>query len=721
MKMSSLFLITALFLHLATTVAGQTASLSKPGCQEKCGNVVVPYPFGINTNCSADISFTIICNETFNPPRPFIMVQVGFEEVVDISLATKTVTVMQSISPLNCSSDRKLQQLAQPMVTSYATFSNVYNRLVVVGCQNVVSLLPSYGECNPICGESSICNGINCCQNIIPPRQREIEFFYRNPQADTNAALSCGYVFMTDQRWLLNEYANHTNLHNLSSSISFQSDLRAPLVLEWEFEISNPKTRPGVQCDDIDLPYVLLGGENMSSTVCSCRHGYQGNPYLSCEDIDECKSSSLNDCPTATTCVNRPGSFTCQLPANDSEPRMKPVIIAVSCGLGGLVLLGGALVSSNVARKRIEANRTKKFFKRNGGFLLLSSTNNAAENIRFFDSKELELATDRYNENRVLGRGGQGTVYKGMLPDGRIVAVKKSEKMDESEVGAFVNEVAILSQLNHRNVVKLLGCCLETEVPLLVYELVPNGTLFQHIHDLGNEFPLPWKMRLRIATEVAAALAYLHYSASVPIYHRDIKSTNILLDEKYHAKVSDFGTSRSFNVDQTHVTTRVMGTFGYMDPEYFQSNQFTEKSDVYSFGVVVVELLTGEKAVTAAAKEEGGRSLVAQFLHSMQEDKLFDILDPDVVREGGVEDVVAVARLARRCLSLDGKQRPTMKEAAMELEAVQMGKLVSNLQTCDEETEPAMSIAVYDSLYTSETTSLSTTTDSSEFPFLSRS
>ncbi|KAL1561959.1 non-specific serine/threonine protein kinase [Salvia divinorum] len=354
--MASLFLITALFLHLATTVAGQGASLSKPGCQEKCGNVVVPYPFGIGMNCSADIPFTIICNETFNPPRPFFMVQIGFEEVVDISLTTKTVTVMQSVSPLNCTSERKLLQLGKPVAGfSFATFSNIYNRLVVVGCQNVVSLLPSYGECNPICGHSSICNGINCCQNVIPPRQREIEFFYRNPAADTNVALGCGYVFMTDQRWLLSEYANYTNLHNLSTPIRFQSDLRAPLVLEWEFEISNPTTLPGVQCDKIDFPFILLGGENMSSTVCSCKHGYQGNPYLSCEDIDECESSSLNNCPTGT-CVNKVGSFSCQAQASDSKRRTKPVIIGVSCGLGGLVLLGGALVSSNVARKRIEAN-----------------------------------------------------------------------------------------------------------------------------------------------------------------------------------------------------------------------------------------------------------------------------------------------------------------------------------------------------------------------------
>ncbi|KAG6423235.1 hypothetical protein SASPL_113624 [Salvia splendens] len=142
-------------------------------------------------NCSANAPFTIISNESFNPPRPFFMGQIGFEELVDISLATKTVKVMQSVSPLNCSKDRKLLQLAQPMAAFYvATFSSVYNRLVVVGCQNVVSLLPSNGECNPICAVSSTCEGMNCCQNVIPPRKSEIEFFYSNPNVDSNASLT---------------------------------------------------------------------------------------------------------------------------------------------------------------------------------------------------------------------------------------------------------------------------------------------------------------------------------------------------------------------------------------------------------------------------------------------------------------------------------------------------------------------------------------------------
>ena len=350
------------------------------------------------------------------------------------------------------------------------------------------------------------------------------------------------------------------------------------------------------------------------------------------------------------------------------------ICAGICSSLGALFLFIITWWLYKIIKKRNKIKLKKKFFKRNGGLLLqqqLSSNDSNVQKTKLFNSKELENATDHFNKNRILGIGGQGTVYKGMLVDGRIVAIKKCNTVDKGNLEQFINEIIILSQINHRNVVKLLGWCLETEVPMLVYEFIPNGTLFQYIHEENEEFLLiTWDMRLRIATEVARALSYLHSAASLPIYHQDIKSSNILLDDKYKAKVADFGTSRSVAIDQTHVTTLVYGTFGYLDPEYFQTGQFTEKSDVYSFGVVLIELLTGEKPVCLARSQED-RNLSTYFIHSIKENRLFDILDTQVRKDGNKHEVMAIANLAKRCLHLNGKKRPTMTEIVMELEGVQ--------------------------------------------------
>lgn len=297
----------------------------------------------------------------------------------------------------------------------------------------------------------------------------------------------------------------------------------------------------------------------------------------------------------------------------------------------------------------------------------MSTHEGTVETTKTFTAEELEKATDNYAENQILGRGGYGTVYKGILADHRTVAVKKSKIVDQSQIEQFINEVVILSQINHRNVVRLLGCCLETEVPLLIYEFINNGTLSHHIHDESHISSISWGCRLRIATETAEALAYLHSAASPPIIHRDIKSTNILLDEDYTAKIADFGASRLVPLDYTQLTTLVQGTLGYLDPEYFHSSQLTEKSDVYSFGVVLVEILTGKKALSFERPPKE-RNLCTYFISSLKNNHLFDVLEDKVVKEGSREQLEEVSELAKRCLRMTGEERPTMKEVAMELE-----------------------------------------------------
>ena len=395
---------------------------------------------------------------------------------------------------------------------------------------------------------------------------------------------------------------------------------------------------------------------NTGSFICSCPDKSTGNAY----------------------------NGTCE--ANKSQLGVR-VAVGVSAGL--VVLVVTMSCAYMIRLKRSLAAVKQRYFKQHGGLLLFEEMKSKQGGLSFtlFTEEELEEATGGFDERNVLGKGGSGTVYKGSLRDGSAVAIKKCKLASERQEKEFGKEMLILSQVNHRNVVRLHGCCLEVEVPMLVYEFVPNGTLYHLIHGHRGS-RVSFATRLKIAHEADEALAYLHSWASPPIIHGDVKSPNILIDDSYAAKLSDFGASTLAPTDEAQFVTFVQGTYGYLDPEYMQTSKLTSKSDVYSFGVVLLELLTCRKAMNLQALDDDDINLSAQFLRAMGEKRLDEILDEQIKGEQSMELIEQVAELAKQCLDMASDKRPSMREVVEELDRVR--KLSrhpcgSQQETCDEE------------------------------------
>ncbi|WVY98199.1 hypothetical protein V8G54_030350 [Vigna mungo] len=314
-----------------------------------------------------------------------------------------------------------------------------------------------------------------------------------------------------------------------------------------------------------------------------------------------------------------------------------------------------------------------------GGALALFRSRNGADimtdriffGVPVFSYKELQEATNNFDRNRKLGEGGFGSVYYGKLEDGREVAVKLFSEHNYRRVQQFMNEIEILTHLRHRNLVSLYGCTSRhSRELLLVYEYVPNGTLACHLN--RRDKLLTWPIRMQIAVETATALAYLHAS---DIIHRDVKSSNILLDTNFLVKVADFGLSRLIPTDASHVSTGPQGTPGYLDPEYFQHYQLTDKSDVFSFGVVVAELISSLPAVDAGRKSDE-INLVSLAIKKIQNGKLSELVCESLGFESNEEVrrmVNSVAELAFLCVQGDRQLRPSMDEVVEALRKIQAG------------------------------------------------
>ncbi|KAI3716098.1 hypothetical protein L6452_23185 [Arctium lappa] len=288
---------------------------------------------------------------------------------------------------------------------------------------------------------------------------------------------------------------------------------------------------------------------------------------------------------------------------------------------------------------------------------------------RWFNLSELEVATNGFAEENVIGEGGYGVVYRGGLPDGSAVAVKNLLDNRGQAEKEFKVEVEAIGKVRHKNLVGLIGFCREGAKRLLVYEYVDNGNLEQWLHgDVGPTSPLTWDIRMKIAVGTAKGLAYLHEGLEPKVVHRDVKSSNILLDKKWNAKVADFGLAKLLESEKSYVTTRVMGTFGYVSPDYASTGMLNEASDVYSFGVCLMELVTGRSPVDYS-RAPGEMNLVDWFRGMVASRRGEDLLDPKINIRPSPRALKRALLVCLRCIDTDATKRPKMGQIVHMLDA----------------------------------------------------
>ncbi|XP_044398874.1 wall-associated receptor kinase 3 isoform X2 [Triticum aestivum] len=544
---------------------GGCFSLLTDSCSRLCGNVSVPYPFGIGSHKCYLPGFNLTCDTSYNAAR----LMLGTLQVVDISLHNSTVRVINNnrvhgiyggVASVN------VIDFGISHADSVPYSLSTRNELIVIGC-GVQAGLSSAGNnrailssCSSFCSSNKsraydarsspniddngeYCYGNGCCQARITMSRDGMPSEFWIDWMDSNSvwdeALPHSYALIAEGGWF-NKHWVYSQLSRSLSTKYLAPRLEVQIVLDWEIlqlQPINSHAPPNVSwhhqyamCPGICRSKNSLCKPRIRGYSCHCSDGYDGNPYT----VDGCKGSRRKQFKGTSAVVGA---------------------VVAAAGVVLLFLLG-LLIMKKLKYERAKMLK-RKFFQQNHGQLLqqfVSQSAGIAERM-IMTLEELEKATHCFDNDLIVGGGGHGIVYKGILSNQHIVAIKKPKNVVRMEINEFINEVAILSQINHRNVVKLYGCCLETEVPMLVYEFISNGTLYEHLHVEGPK-SLSWENRLRIAIEAAKSLAYLHSAASTPIIHRDVKSANILLDDTLTAKVADFGASKCIPMDISGVTTR---------------------------------------------------------------------------------------------------------------------------------------------------------------------
>ncbi|KAK3425123.1 hypothetical protein EUGRSUZ_F01835 [Eucalyptus grandis] len=648
-------------------------------CEHQCGDVQVPYPFGLEPNCVRSNDFLLNCTNTEGSGFRLML---GNFTVRKISPGGSTMVVSLPEAYECYNQDGTLANKSNPQVIDLSPdpryrFSETLNKLTVLGCDTMAVVADSKGTfgsgCISYCGTNvdvtneTTCSGRGCCQASIPKGYQTLNISISSLNRNASASLfgHCARAFVVDSRSF--------NVSNLTLPRFEDVGNTSDLVLDWMVE-------SGVRCN--------LAQRNKSSYACgrfakckdfgneqgyrcACNDGYEGNPYKGCTDINECMDREKYPCHGK--CKNIAGSYKCQCRLGKrgnarKSCKVSPLGIAIpvmAVSFFGITVTASVSVTMRWRLRKIN-------FRKNGGELIKN------HKVPIFTESKLAKATNR----KELRNDGFGSVYKGTLEEHNgtmimrdtVVMVKKPKDVDRSLLNKdFQHELEILMNISCKNVVKLKGICLETKIPALVYEYIPNGTLFQLIHQ--NEPTISWEKRFKIAAQAALALDYMHSKIRSPIFHGNIKSANILLDQNNSVKISDFGTSVLISPKHRHIiATQKKDSLAYIDPEYLVTGMLTPQSDVYSFGVVLVELLTRKKL--SVTESEKSINIIQCFISSVKGDTPSDVIDFEGASEDEIERVRTVAKIAVKCLDQSSANRPAMSHVAQQLASVNPSSIV---------------------------------------------
>ncbi|CAM0948951.1 unnamed protein product [Alopecurus aequalis] len=659
-----------LLLVLPVVVSADAAYNNVTDGSQSCGGVEVPYPFGIidgngNGNFREKEGFGVSCEAG---KLLFYGFQIG-----NFSIKTAEVTLWQPVT-------WQCYNSAGKNGSSYyggLDFNNrrVYrvssagNYLYVLGCNTLGYLWSDLGDdniynqlmgCTGYCRDqqsavNGVCHGVGCCEADIQRGLVDSTVYFRHIFdgfiANSTKFSPCDYLFIAEKGYYTFDAADlNMDLH--------ETPRLMPVRLDWAIRDSptceEAKNKVNYAC--ISSNSMCLNSTNGPGYICNCTDGYKGNPYIAngCTDYYNCGG----------ICKNTEGFYECKCDkySNSVDPfkvQCMPILthkekisIGVSVGIVVAVFIMVIIIFFWILAK--EKRKMKVLFEKNGG-----PTLEKLNNIKLFTKDDIKNIR---KAGKYLGKGAFGSVYSGHIEDSnQAVAVKEPINGSSADKSQFVNEIIIQSQVIHRNIVKLVGCFLEVDVPSLVYEFVPNGSLDDILHGV-MKLPLNMGCRLQIVAESAEGLAYMHSKAHTTILHGDVKPANILLNDEFLPKISDFGISRLIATD-LQKTIHVIGDMSYMDPIFMQTGNLTKKSDVYSFGVVLLELITRRKS-----SHTDKNSLLMNFTDAYIKDKsVAEILDKELAELNDPTLFVSLAVMIKQCLNLDVNQRPEMTDVAERL------------------------------------------------------